>query len=91
MSDILGCTVDYNIAYTEDPNFLIFDIVDSAAECAQYAKSIGGALFWSWVPQHKFCCPKTSDSGRVAGSGITSGTVACGSAGGAGKHFFFFV
>ena len=81
--------MDYDIAYTEDSNFVIRDIVDSGLACAQFAKSIGGALFWSWNPQNQECRPKTTDSGRGASSiGTTSGTVACGSAGGAGKQFF---
>ena len=79
--------MDYDIAYTEDANNFIHDIVDSALECAQYAKSIGGAFFWSWDHEYKFCYPKTSDTGRGAAPGTrTSGTVACGS--GAGNNFF---
>ena len=90
VSDIPGCIVEYDTAYTEDPNNFIHEIVDSALECAEYANSIGGALFWSWNHQNKACYPKTSDSGRTVApaSGTTSGTVECGSSRGAGKNIF---
>ena len=79
--------MDYDTAYTEDPNNFLYEIVNSALECAQYANSIGGALFWSWNHENKACYPKTSDSGRATDP-VTSGTVACGSAAGTGKNFF---
>ena len=90
LSAISGCTVDYDIVYTKEPDNFLYEIVNSALDCAIYAKSIGGAFFWSWNHQNKACYPKTSDSGRTAASpsGTTSGTVACGEAGGAGKHYF---
>ena len=55
VSDISGCTVDYKIAYTEEPDNFLYEIVDSALDCAVYAKSIGGALFWSWNHQNQAC------------------------------------
>ena len=82
--------MEYDTEYTPDPGNFINEIVDSALDCAKYAKTIGGALFWSWNHNNKRCYPKTSDSGRGAAppSGTTSGTVECGGSGGEGKNCF---
>ena len=77
--DIPDCVVQYASAYAEDLHNYFHEFVDSARDCAKYAKTINGSLFWSWNHQNKACYPKTSNSDKKPAppSGATSGTVEC--------------
>ena len=71
--------MQYASAYAEDLHNYFHEFVDSALDCAKYAKTINGSLFWSWNHQNKACYPKTSNSDKKPAppSGATSGTVEC--------------
>ena len=62
--DIPDCVVQYASAYAEDLHNYFHEFVDNALDCAKYAKTINGSLFWSWNHQNKACYPKTSNSDK---------------------------
>ena len=52
--------------------------VETEKDCANFAASTDGALFWSYRASDKLCWVKNSDSGRREHEGVMSGNIECG-------------